>query len=68
MAVRISLKCIESSGIFFSLPLKIRVLSYKGRTVDAWGQEADEGRGKQRNASGSGNHAMIRRYPNGVTQ
>jgi len=24
------------------------VLSYKGRTVDAWGQQADEGRGKQR--------------------
>jgi len=42
-------------------------LSYKGRTVDAWGQEADEGRGKRRNASGSGNHAMIRGYPNGVT-
>ena len=44
------------------------VLSYKGRTVDAWGQEADEGRGKRRNASGSSNHAMIRGYPNGVTQ
>ena len=27
----------------------------------------DEGRGKQRNASGSRKQALIRRYPNGIT-
>ena len=27
----------------------------------------DEGRGKQRYASGSGKHALIRRFPNGKT-
>jgi len=35
----------------------MRVLSYEGRAVDALGQEADEGRGKQRYSGGSGNHA-----------
>jgi len=42
-------------------------LSYKGRTADALGQRADEGRGKRRNVTGSCNQALIREYPNGVT-
>jgi hypothetical protein len=42
--------------------------SYEGRAVDALAQRADEGRGKRRNASGSCNRALIRRYPNGVTR
>jgi len=36
--------------------------------VDALGQEAEEGRGKRRYASGSCNRALIRRFPNGVTR
>ena len=44
------------------------VLSYKGRTVDALGQRADEGRGKRRYAGGSCNRAMIPGFPNGVTR
>ena len=32
--------------------------------VNALALEAEEGRGKQRNASGSSKYAMIRRYPN----
>ena len=44
------------------------VLSYQGRTVDALAQKADEGRGKQRYASGSGTHTLIRGFPNGVTR
>ena len=32
--------------------------------VDALALEAEEGRDKQRNASGSSKYAMIRRYPN----
>ena len=35
--------------------------------VDALALEADEGRDKQRYASGSGKYAMIRRFPNGET-
>ena len=35
--------------------------------VDALALEADEGRDKQRNASGSGKYTLIRRYPNGGT-
>ena len=31
-------------------------------------QRGDEGRGKQRYASGSGKHALIRRFPNGETR
>jgi hypothetical protein len=42
--------------------------SYKGRAMDALGQRAEEGRGKQRNATGSRTQTMIRRYPNGVTR
>ena len=30
--------------------------------------KSDEGRGKLRKASGSGTHAMIRRFPNGETR
>ena len=32
--------------------------------VNALALEAEEGRDKQRNASGSSKYAMIRRYPN----
>ena len=32
--------------------------------ADALALEAEEGRDKQRNASGSGKYALIRRYPN----
>jgi hypothetical protein len=35
--------------------------------VNALALEADEGRDKQRNASGSSKYALIRRYPNGGT-
>ncbi len=35
--------------------------------VDALVSGGDEGRGKLRKASGSGKHALIRRYPNGAT-
>jgi len=42
--------------------------SYEGHRVDALAQRADEGRGKQRKASGSCKQAMIRRYPNGGTR
>jgi hypothetical protein len=44
------------------------VSSYKGRTVDALGQKAEEGRGKRRYAGGSCNRAMIPGFPNGVTR
>ena len=54
-----SVNFFEIAGVF---------LSYKGRAVDAWGQRADEGRGKRRYASGSCNQALIRGFPNGVTQ
>jgi len=37
--------------------MKRRFSSYKGRTADALGQRADEGRGKRRNAGGSCNQA-----------
>ena len=35
---------------------------------DAWAHRGDEGRGKLREAPGSGTHAMIRRWPNGATR
>ena len=35
--------------------------------VDALAIEADEGRDKQRYASGSSKYALIRRFPNGDT-
>ena len=35
--------------------------------VDALALEAEEGRDKRRNASGSSTYALIRRYPNGGT-
>ena len=35
---------------------------------DAWAHRGDEGRGKLREAPGSGTHAVIRRWPNGVTR
>ena len=41
--------------------------SKKGRTVDALVHGAEEGRRQQRDASGSREQAMIRRYPNGAT-
>ena len=34
--------------------------------ADALALEADEGRNKRRNASGSSKYALIRRYPNGA--
>ena len=35
---------------------------------DAWAHGGDEGRGKLREARGSGTHAMIPRWPNGATR
>ena len=35
--------------------------------ADALALEADEGRDKQRYASGSSKYALIRRFPNGAT-
>ena len=35
---------------------------------DAWAHRGDEGRGKLREAPGSGTHAVIRRWPNGATR
>jgi hypothetical protein len=43
--------------------------SSEGRHVgDAWAHRGDEGRGKLREAPGSGTHAVIRRWPNGATR
>jgi hypothetical protein len=36
--------------------------------MDALASSGDEGRSKLRKASGSGTHALIRRYPNGETR
>jgi hypothetical protein len=41
---------------------------YKGRTGDALAPGGEEGRGKQRNATGSCKRTWIRRYPNGGTR
>ena len=35
---------------------------------DAWAHRGDEGRGKLREAPGSGTHAVIPRWPNGATR
>ena len=35
--------------------------------ADAYAQRGEEGRSKQRNATGSSKHATIRRCPNGGT-
>jgi hypothetical protein len=35
---------------------------------DAWAHGGEEGRGKLREARGSGTHAMIPRWPNGATR
>ncbi len=37
------------------------------QSVDALALRAEEGRGRRRNASGSCQQALIRRYPNGET-
>ena len=43
--------------------------SSEGRHVgDAWAHRGDEGRGKLREARGSGTHAVIPRWPNGATR
>ena len=43
--------------------------SSEGRHVgDAWAHGGDEGRGKLREARGSGTHAVIPRWPNGATR
>jgi len=42
--------------------------SYTGHGVDALAPGADEGRGRRRNAPGSCEQALIRRYPNGETR
>ena len=53
--------CVErATGNFWS--------SYTGRTVDALGQRADEGRGYRRNAPGIWKQELIRRFPNGETR
>ena len=41
--------------------------SYVGFVVDDLVSTGDEGRGKQRYASGSRKQALIRRFPNGET-
>ena len=58
--------CIESGE--YTIHRNLKWSSYKGRTADALGQKADEGRGQRRNASGSCKQASIRRFPNGVTR
>ena len=40
---------------------------YKGRLVDALAIRGEEGRGRLRKATGSCQHTLIRRYPNGET-
>ena len=40
--------------------------SAKGRTVDALASQGDEGRGKLRQAWGSGKHTLIPGFPNGA--
>ena len=40
----------------------------KGRTVDTLAHPAEEGRGRQRNTLGSGQHAVIQGVPNGATR
>src|SRR4029079_6091349 len=40
----------------------------EGRTVDTLAHPAEEGRGRQRNSLGSGQHAVIQGYPNGATR
>src|SRR5215208_955168 len=43
--------------------------SSEGRHVgDAWAHGGEEGRGKLREARGSGTHAVIPRWPNGATR
>ena len=42
--------------------------SYKGRTVDALAEAAEEGRGKRRYAPGRRKQPLIRRCPNGETR
>jgi len=43
--------------------------SSEGRHVgDAWAHRGDEGRGKLREAKGSGTHALILGWPNGETR
>jgi hypothetical protein len=41
---------------------------YKGRTGDALAPGGEEGRGQQRNATGSCKRTKIRGYPNGGTR
>ena len=42
--------------------------SYKGLVMDDLARKGDEGRGKQRYASGSRKQTLIRRFPNGGTR
>ena len=44
------------------------LLSVYGRTKDALASGGDEGRGRLRQASGSRQRAVIRRFPNGATR
>ena len=44
------------------------MLSVYGRTTDALASGGDEGRGRLRQAPGSRQRALIRRYPNGTTR
>ena len=44
------------------------LLSVYGRTTDALASAGDEGRGRLRQASGSRQQALIRRFPNGATR
>ncbi len=51
-----------------SFLLLIEGIKRKGRGVDAWAQDGEEGRGKLRKATGSCKRALIRGYPNGGTR
>lgn len=48
--------------------VSLGLASYQGRLVDALGQNADEGRVKQRYSRGSRTEAVISRFPNGGTR
>ena len=63
----IELKRIDLSMINICEDVGLLWSSKKGHTVDALVHGAEEGRRQQRDASGSREQAMIRRYPNGAT-
>ena len=49
-------------------PERVCSQASEGMLGDAWAHGGDEGRGKLREARGSGTHAVIPRWPNGATR